>query len=160
MKSQFFEKPFLLFFLSIIGFFIVLFDEIIKYLFLFYPEKMIIHLPFDFFQLGLYKNSGIAFDIPLTYSIVILVTLFIIFYFAFSCYISLKTNPFLSFIYTLIIFGASGNLYDRLVYGFTVDYLLLFHWSAFNLSDLCIIIGILLLLREKMHVRKSIPIDN
>jgi len=46
---------------------------------------------------------------------------------------------------TLVIGGAIGNLYDRLVHGYVVDYLS-FHWGswyypAFNLADTAITLG-------------------
>lgn len=43
-----------------------------------------------------------------------------------------------------VTLGALGNLVDRLVNGFTTDYLLLFQRSAFNISDILIGLGILL----------------
>ncbi len=48
---------------------------------------------------------------------------------------------------TLILAGALGNLFDRLVLGGVVDFVELaisqFSWSSFNLADLFIVIGIL-----------------
>ena len=47
--------------------------------------------------------------------------------------------------YALIIGGAIGNVFDRLVHGYVVDYLDFFwgnsHWPAFNLADSAICIG-------------------
>lgn len=47
--------------------------------------------------------------------------------------------------YALIIGGAIGNVFDRLVHGFVVDYLDFYwgnyHWPAFNLADAAICIG-------------------
>ncbi|USD64835.1 signal peptidase II [Vibrio sp. SCSIO 43136] len=47
--------------------------------------------------------------------------------------------------YALIIGGATGNVFDRIVHGFVVDYLDFFigdhHWPAFNLADAAICIG-------------------
>ena len=51
---------------------------------------------------------------------------------------------------TLILSGAVGNLIDRMVNGFVVDFIDLhyqgFYWPIFNLADIFITIGVLLLL--------------
>jgi len=46
---------------------------------------------------------------------------------------------------TLVLSGAVGNLYDRLVYRFVVDFLFLHHWPVFNVADSCITVGAVLL---------------
>lgn len=52
----------------------------------------------------------------------------------------------------LILGGAIGNLYDRLVYSFVVDFLevhiIHYHWPDFNVADSCIVIGACFLLIE------------
>jgi signal peptidase II len=45
----------------------------------------------------------------------------------------------------LVTAGAAGNLYDRLAYGFVVDFLHLHYWPVFNAADSCITIGALML---------------
>lgn len=55
----------------------------------------------------------------------------------------------------LIIGGALGNLYDRLMYGYVVDFLS-FHWEnyyfpAFNLADTAITLGALGLIVESLR---------
>jgi signal peptidase II len=54
----------------------------------------------------------------------------------------------------LILIGAVGNLYDRLVYGYVVDFLDFYvgawHWPAFNVADSCITIGAALLLFDSL----------
>ena len=60
---------------------------------------------------------------------------------------------------TLVLAGAAGNLYDRAVYGFVVDFLDVYvagwHWPAFNVADACITIGAGVLLLDA--VWKSEP---
>ena len=52
----------------------------------------------------------------------------------------------------LILGGAIGNLYDRLVFSHVVDFLevhiIHYHWPDFNVADSCIVIGACLLLIE------------
>ena len=49
-----------------------------------------------------------------------------------------------------ILGGALGNLYDRLAYGYVVDfidwYYGSYHWPAFNLADSAITFGAVLLI--------------
>jgi signal peptidase II len=52
----------------------------------------------------------------------------------------------------LILGGALGNLYDRLFYGYVVDflefYVRTYHWPSFNVADSAITIGVALLALE------------
>lgn len=60
---------------------------------------------------------------------------------------------------TLILGGALGNVIDRVVYGHVIDFLL-FYWNdwyypAFNIADVCITCGaVLLVLDELLRARK------
>jgi signal peptidase II len=57
----------------------------------------------------------------------------------------------------LIMGGAVGNLWDRLLTGHVVDffdfYLGSYHWPAFNVADSAIVIGALLLVAEILFAR-------
>jgi signal peptidase II len=61
----------------------------------------------------------------------------------------------------LILGGALGNLYDRLVYGHVVDFVDLhvagWHWPAFNLADSGISVGAVLLIIESFVQREEAP---
>jgi signal peptidase II len=50
---------------------------------------------------------------------------------------------------SLILGGAIGNLWDRIVHGYVTDFLLFYYrqyeWPAFNVADSCIVIGAILL---------------
>ncbi|HEY6966791.1 MAG TPA: signal peptidase II [Burkholderiales bacterium] len=60
---------------------------------------------------------------------------------------------------SLILGGALGNLYDRLVYGKVVDFLDLhaagWHWPAFNVADSAITVGAAILIVESFLQKKS-----
>jgi len=55
-----------------------------------------------------------------------------------------------SFALSLILGGALGNLIDRLIHGYVVDFILLYYqkwqWPAFNVADTAICIGTILLI--------------
>lgn len=58
----------------------------------------------------------------------------------------------------LVILGALGNLWDRLVYGYVTDFLDFhafgYHWPAFNVADICICIGAALLVFDEFRREK------
>ena len=60
--------------------------------------------------------------------------------------------------YTLILAGALGNVADRVVRGYVVDFIHLHHWPIFNVADVAIVVGAALLawsLREQLSDRAS-----
>ena len=60
----------------------------------------------------------------------------------------------------LILGGAIGNLYDRISYGYVIDFIYLhideFYWPAFNVADSAISIGVLLFLYGSFKNYKKI----
>lgn len=60
----------------------------------------------------------------------------------------------------LVLAGAVGNLYDRLVYGYVTDFLDLhvgsYHWPAFNVADSAITVGAVMLLADALFVRNPV----
>lgn len=61
--------------------------------------------------------------------------------------------------YALIIGGALGNVFDRVVHGFVVDYLDFFvgtyHWPAFNLADSAICVGAVMVILDGFMTKNS-----
>ncbi len=60
---------------------------------------------------------------------------------------------------SLILGGAIGNLVDRLLYGYVIDFLDLYyqnwHWPAFNIADSAICVGVAFMLLESSIHKKS-----
>ena len=60
----------------------------------------------------------------------------------------------------LILGGAIGNLYDRISYGYVIDFIYLhfaeFYWPAFNVADSAISLGVLLFLYGSFKSYKQI----
>jgi len=119
----------------------------------------------SFFNLVHTRNTGIAFSMfsdsqPFVKEYIIpafstVALLFIIYIF----WKAESTGPRTILGLTLIISGAIGNLYDRFVYGYVVDFLDFYvgsyHWPAFNVADSCITIGAGLLLLESFRGQPS-----
>lgn len=106
----------------------------------------------SYVNLILIWNKGIAFGLfqseTFFYHFISLVIIFIIF---FLCYFVLKTKKQIEVVcFSIIIGGALGNLFDRIYYNSVPDFIDLhyknFHWFTFNVSDICITLGIILLL--------------
>ena len=59
----------------------------------------------------------------------------------------------------LILGGAIGNLYDRISYGYVIDFIYLhideFYWPAFNVADGAISLGVLLFLYGSIRSYKK-----
>ena len=54
-------------------------------------------------------------------------------------------SPILASALGLILGGAAGNLFDRIRFGYVIDFLDLRVWPVFNIADSCITIGALIL---------------
>ena len=66
----------------------------------------------------------------------------------FLIYIGLKSETSEKIIFSVIIGGAIGNFYDRIVFKGVPDFIDLhygnFHWFTFNVADIFITVGILI----------------
>ena len=45
----------------------------------------------------------------------------------------------------MLVGGALGNLIDRVALGSVIDFVKLPHWPAFNIADMCITLGVIIL---------------
>lgn len=134
---------------------IVLLDEYIKFFALeYFPDESKAPIG-NFFTLAIHKNWGIAFDIPFKMPLIILISALIGIALLTVAYKNGTKRPFVTLSALMIVLGAMGNLYDRLVYGFTVDYMILFGRSAINISDIIIVLGVILLLIASRNTESS-----
>ncbi|MBI4144194.1 signal peptidase II [Candidatus Woesearchaeota archaeon] len=58
-------------------------------------------------------------------------------------------NKKCAYLTALIVGGAIGNIYDRIIFGSVIDFINLQIWPAFNIADAAITIGIIGLLLDK-----------
>ncbi len=66
-----------------------------------------------------------------------------------------RSEKMLNIAYALIIGGAIGNLFDRLIHGFVIDFLDFhirgYHWPSFNVADSAICIGAILIILDSFR---------
>ena len=108
----------------------------------------------NFFYLTYVRNEGAAWSIlsgklPILVIISILIIGGIIYY----LYKNKQTDIFKIVAFSLILGGALGNLFDRVMYGYVIDfldfYLFNYNYPIFNLADSAVVIGAILLLFRK-----------
>lgn len=87
---------------------------------------------------GMFKSLGNPFFIVISVAVMVIITVMIV---------RVRDNRLPL---SLILGGAAGNLADRIVHGYVIDFLDFYagrqHWPAFNIADSALTIGIALLL--------------
>ena len=114
----------------------------------------------NYLNLDLLWNTGIGFGLLssnssfLYNSITVVIALVIIF----LIIISIQSDKFEKITFSLIIGGAIGNFYDRLIFKAVPDFIDFhyndLHWFTFNLADIFITFGILIyLLKDVVRLK-------
>ena len=71
----------------------------------------------------------------------------------------LKSKTSEKIFYSLIIGGAIGNLYDRIIYKAVPDFIDFhikdFHWFTFNIADIFISLGIIFMILNELLYNKQ-----
>ncbi|MDD5628544.1 MAG: signal peptidase II [Elusimicrobia bacterium] len=95
-----------------------------------------------FFHLTYVENTGAAFGIGRSrngfFVVLTLALLGLLFWLRRSWP---REDRWLETGFLLVAGGALGNLYDRLAYGFVVDFLDFRVWPVFNVADSCVTVG-------------------
>ena len=105
----------------------------------------------EFLDLVYVQNYGVSFGflsnkLPYWFFVLVgLIIALIIFYL-----MIIATKKIEKYAYFIIILGAMGNILDRFINTYVVDFISLhynnYYWPAFNLADIYITIGIIMLL--------------
>ncbi len=114
----------------------------------------------DFINIDLIWNTGIGFGLfssnsGLVYNFITIVICLVIF---FLIYLITKSSKVEKFFFSLILGGALGNFYDRCTYFAVPDFIDIhyknFHWFTFNVADIFITLGIVLLISKDLIFKK------
>lgn len=119
-------------------------DQWTKRFFFSQDSGTIAHVPAFLVQITHHKNLGLTFDLPFPSTILIGLSSLIILGVLYAFIETVRHRERQrTFALSLILAGALGNLFDRLLLGFVRDWILLFFRSALNLADIFILVGIL-----------------
>ena len=110
----------------------------------------------DFINIDLAWNTGIGFGLlsfssNFFYNTVTAIICLVIF---FIIYLIMTLKLIDKILFSLVLGGALGNFYDRLIYFAVPDFIDIhyqsFHWFTFNIADIFITLGIMMILTKDL----------
>jgi len=113
----------------------------------------------NFLNIDLIWNIGVGFGLFSTDNSLIynFLSFFIFIVITSLFYIFIKSSNLDKLIYAIIIGGALGNFYDRLVFKGVPDFIDLhynnFHWFTFNAADIFITIGVIIFIIRSFFLK-------
>jgi len=116
----------------------------------------------SYLNLFLIWNKGIAFGLlsmneSMIYNTITLMIVLIIIFILFMMW---KNDNIQRYFLALVVGGALGNLYDRIVYTAVPDFIDLhfhgFHWFVFNVADISITVGVFCLILVELFYNNKI----
>ena len=113
----------------------------------------------NFVNLNLVWNTGIGFGFFRSNSAIIYnsITCVIAGVILFLFYLTIISKKFDKITFSIIIGGALGNFYDRIIFNGVPDFIDLhfknFHWFTFNLADVFITVGVILILIKGLFIK-------
>jgi len=142
----------------IISFFVVLLDQITKYLivrnFYFCESVPVIK---NVFHITYVTNTGAAFSMFSNYGkwllLIVVTALILIYIFIARQRESIPVSSLAAF--SLILGGGIGNLIDRMFRGAVVDFFDFRIWPVFNVADSAITVGMLIIVLFSLIRKKS-----
>ena len=103
----------------------------------------------DFFRITYAENTGVAFSLIEGYVGFIIIMTIVVIIMIFKYVKDNVGNRFEEIGYSFILGGAVGNLLDRVVYGYVIDFLDFnifgYDFPIFNIADSFIVIGVFIL---------------
>jgi signal peptidase II len=159
IKKKFFSKEIII--SPLVIFFIFIFDRVTKMAIVnnqLNNQSIFIN---DYLNFELVWNTGIGFGLfsqnaNIYYHLISLLIFSVI---IFLIYLMTKSFFLEKILFSLILGGAIGNLYDRLIYFAVPDFIDFhinnFHWFTFNIADIFITLGIILIIVQDLIFKKK-----
>lgn len=140
--------------LYVISLITVILDQVIKNLFTFFMTYgQSISVIDGFFNITLVGNTGAAFSILSSNTILLILISIVVLNLLYFCFIKGKNlNDLEQTSYGLLIGGIMGNLIDRVIHMKVIDYLDFnifgYNFPVFNLADIAIVVSMILIIYQ------------
>jgi len=110
----------------------------------------------NFFFISNVHNYGAAFSILYGNRFFLVIVSIIALVFVYYFLLKNKSFSWMDIsIYSLLIGGILGNLFDRIIYGYVVDYLDFYifgyNFPIFNIADICIVCSVFLIIIDTLR---------
>jgi len=150
-----------IFVIVIMIFILVVLDQLIKYYIITSIYNSSIVVINGFLNLTYVENTGGAFGIGSNSIVIFILISIIVIGVLIKLLLSKKEELNKSIIasFSLIISGGIGNLIDRFFRGFVIDYIdisPIIKYPVFNFADICIVIGIIILIIDLIKNRDKL----
>ena len=146
---------------SIIVVFVFILDRVTKVLIINHQVKNPSILVNNYLNFDLVWNTGIGFGLFSQNANIYyyLTTLLIFLVIIFLVYLITRSSFLEKILFSLILGWAIGNFYDRLIYLAVPDFIDFhindFHWFTFNIADIFITLGIILIIIKDIIFKKN-----
>ena len=137
--------------------FVLVIDQIIKYIVSSFHARFVL-IP-NLISFVYVENKGVAFSaLSGKRMFIILISLILIGVLIFMLKSEKKVNKTLIWSYGLLFGGIFGNLIDRIIRGFVIDFISLnilgYYFPVFNIADFAITMGVILLIINSIKQKK------
>ena len=109
-------------------------------------------------------NTGAAFSLFENNIIVLILISLVILVLVYNLSFSFKSNIINNITFGLLYGGILGNLIDRVFYGYVRDFISIYKFPIFNIADIAIVTGIILLIitsiKGELNSKRGDKIEN
>lgn len=114
----------------------------------------------NFLSITYVRNTGAAWSIFQNNTMMVLIVSFIVICLIITYISKNKPDKFIKkIIYSFVLGGALGNFFDRLIYGYVIDFIdikiINYNFPIFNIADSAIVIGVIILIYQNLKKESS-----
>ncbi|KKQ55546.1 MAG: Lipoprotein signal peptidase [Parcubacteria group bacterium GW2011_GWA2_38_13] len=133
--------------------FLFISDRLLKW---FFSENPNFFWDFFFLTFRFVKNQGIAFGLYFYYPLLLIILCIALIFFAYWLYQSHKNTDIVNvFGVATVIFGTASNFYDRIQYGYVIDYIDIPFFTIINIADILITFGLCIIFINEFFLKKN-----